>query len=63
MKKKPTPAWTTEDSLFKEHNSLTEELIAECFEFDWATMQRPKLKGGTAHDIVKTILKKTYALL
>ena len=63
MKKKVTPAWDIDKSLFKEHHSLTEELIGECFEFDWATMQRPKLKGGTAHDVVKSILKKTYALL
>ena len=63
MRKKPTPTWRFQDSIFKPYKLLTEELIVECFEFDWNTMTRPRFKEGVNVDNIKASLRKAYTYM
>lgn len=63
MRKKPTPTWRFQDSIFAPYKRLTEDLIVECFEFDWNTMTKPRFKEGVAIEPIKSNLRKAYPYL
>ena len=63
MRKRPTPTWRFQDSIFKDYKLVTEELLAECFEFDWDHITKPRLTDQETYEHVKAALKKAYPFL
>ncbi len=57
--KRPRTPWTFPISIFKDYRIENEELLMECFEFDWSSMKFPKL---TEEEMaaVKEELRKAY---
>jgi len=60
MKKKPTPQWLKSESLFKTFKIITDELLYECFEFDWNAMTKPRFKENSNIEQIKAVLRKGY---
>jgi len=63
MHKRPTPTWHFRDSVFKDYRVAGEELLAECFEFDWAHVTKPRLKEQESYEPVKAALRRAYPFL
>ena len=55
--------WTIELSLFKEYlREDKEELLEECFEFDWKNMKQLKYKGCKEEE-VKEVMRSGYKMI
>jgi len=55
--------WTIELGLFKDYlREEKEDLILNCFEYDWSTMKQLKYKVSTEAE-VKALMKSCYPLI
>ncbi|CDW83691.1 UNKNOWN [Stylonychia lemnae] len=63
MKKKPTPLWHRQDSIFRNFKILSEDTLIECFEFDWNAMCKPRFKENSNIEQIKGVLRKGYPYL
>jgi hypothetical protein len=56
---RPRTPWTLQVSIFHEYKSETPELLMDCFEFDWATMKKPKFRKSEEEE-VKEACRELY---
>lgn len=55
--------WTIEVGLFKDYlREDKEDLLLNCFEFDWSSMKQLKYKAASEADI-KTLMRSCYSLI
>lgn len=61
FKKKP---WGMPLSIFKNYKPDTEDVINECFEYDWSCLKVPPLSGGEEeHADLKEAMRKGYRMI
>jgi NLR family CARD domain-containing protein 3 len=59
--RRPKTPWSFPISIFKDYQMETEELLTECFEFDWSCLKLPKMTDEELLEI-KTELRKGYKI-
>jgi hypothetical protein len=62
QEERPRTPWTFEVAVFREYRGETASLVDDCFEFDWMSMKRPKLKKSSEAE-VKQKLKELYPFI
>jgi hypothetical protein len=64
MIRKPTiEVWTLRDSIFRDYKIANEEMLNDCFEFDWGMISKPRLRETTNIEQLRACLKKIYPSL
>ena len=55
--------WSFERSIFKDYKADNEELLRECFEFDWSCMRKPKFESYHEESKIKDLLWSAYEIV
>lgn len=59
---RPKSAWSIDVSLFKGYKTETEDLVNQCFDYDWKCMKKPAFKNTDA-DVMKEKMKRMYPFM
>lgn len=59
----PKDPWKLEKSFFAPYKPDNDELLADCFEFDWSHMKVPKIKDPQEVMRARMALKRVYPLI
>ena len=61
MNRKPALSkWSLKDSIFKDCKQVTALVIQKCFEFDWATMKKPRFRENINVELIKNSLRAIF---